>query len=56
MSRFFRAGSDSESESESSDDGIQESRPIAQTRCDFEIVLEHKIILKFFLVFDNSCV
>ncbi|XP_059146411.1 eukaryotic translation initiation factor 3 subunit C-like isoform X2 [Physella acuta] len=32
MSRFFRAGSDSESESESSDDGIQESRPIAQTR------------------------
>lgn len=32
MSRFFQAASDSESESESSDDGIQDSRPVAQTR------------------------
>ncbi|CAG5123359.1 unnamed protein product, partial [Candidula unifasciata] len=32
MSRFFQAGSDSESESESSDDGIQDSRPVAPSR------------------------
>ncbi|CAL1544574.1 unnamed protein product [Lymnaea stagnalis] len=32
MSRFFRAGSDSESESESSDDGVQDVRPTAPAR------------------------
>ncbi|KAH9518662.1 Eukaryotic translation initiation factor 3 subunit C [Bulinus truncatus] len=32
MSRFFRAGSDSESESDSSEDEIQETRPVAPTR------------------------
>ncbi|XP_005093913.1 eukaryotic translation initiation factor 3 subunit C isoform X2 [Aplysia californica] len=32
MSRFFRAGSESESESESSDDGIQDVRPTAPSR------------------------